>query len=295
MNFLERIQEQILVGDGAIGTMLYAKGMAGETCFERLNLSDPDLVSGLHADYIAAGAQVIETNTFGANRQRLTAVGLKKRCVPSTCTGRYSPAGQPRDGTSSLPVPSARSPAFAGESDAPAPEEICALFREQAFALVEGGVDLLILETFSDLEQMKIALAAAGETGLPLVASMAFLERGPYTRRHGSGAGGTGTGGGRRCRGRGKLRRRNPGDYPQHPAHGHGHPAAPCRLSQQRISGIRGRPLHLPHHARVFRRQGTGDGSRRRKPGGRLLRHHPGAYQPAGGIPAGDEAGCANY
>jgi homocysteine S-methyltransferase len=178
MNFLERIQEQILVGDGAIGTMLYAKGMAGETCFERLNLSDPDLVLNLHADYIAAGAQVIETNTFGANRQRLTAVGLEEKVRAVNLHGallaRRAATGRDVFVAGSIgPLPR-----FRGESDAPAPEEIRALFREQAFALAEGGVDLLILETFSDLEQMKIALAAAGETGLPLVASMAFLERG---------------------------------------------------------------------------------------------------------------------
>ena len=178
MNFLERIQEQILVGDGAIGTMLYARGTAGETCFERLNLSDPDLVSGLHADYIAAGAQVIETNTFGANRQRLTAVGLEEKVHAVNLHGarlaRRAATGRDVFVAGSIgPLPR-----FRGESDAPVPEEIHALFREQAFALAEGGVDLLILETFSDLEQMKIALAAAGETGLPLVASMAFLERG---------------------------------------------------------------------------------------------------------------------
>jgi homocysteine S-methyltransferase len=178
MNFLERIQDQILVGDGAIGTMLYARGMAGESCFERLNLSNPDLVLWLHADYIAAGAQVIETNTFGANRLRLTAFGLEEKVHAFNLHGariaREAAAGRDVFIAGSIgPLPRYR-----GEGDAPTSEEIHALFREQAFALAEGGVDLLILETFSDLDQIKVALAAAGKTGLPLVASMAFLERG---------------------------------------------------------------------------------------------------------------------
>ena len=178
MNFLEMLHERILVGDGAIGTMLHAQGGAGESCFERLNLSNPDLVLGLHSDYIAAGSQVIETNTFGANRPRLSAIGLEDRVLDVNLSGarlaRTAAAGRDVFVAGSIgPLPR-----FRGESDAPTPEEMRALFREQAFALAEGGVDLLFLETFSDLEQMKIALAAAKETGLPLVASMAFLERG---------------------------------------------------------------------------------------------------------------------
>jgi homocysteine S-methyltransferase len=178
MNFLEMLHERILVGDGATGTMLHAQGGAGESCFERLNLSNPDLVLGLHSDYIAAGSQVIETNTFGANRPRLSAIGLEERVHDVNLHGarlaRRAAEGRDVFVAGSIgPLPR-----FRGESDTPGPEEIRALFREQAFALAEGGVDLLILETFSDLEQMKIALAAAGETGLPLVASMAFLERG---------------------------------------------------------------------------------------------------------------------
>src|SRR5512136_2762816 len=79
MNFLELIHEQVLVGDGAIGTMLYAKGVKPETGFELLNLSAPDLVLGLHSEYIDAGARVIETNTFAANRRRLAPSGLESR------------------------------------------------------------------------------------------------------------------------------------------------------------------------------------------------------------------------
>src|SRR4051794_544426 len=74
--FLERIASGVLIGDGAIGTMLYAKGVALEANFEHLNLVRPELVLSLHQEYMAAGAQVIETNTFGANFVKLSAIGL---------------------------------------------------------------------------------------------------------------------------------------------------------------------------------------------------------------------------
>src|SRR3970040_2036704 len=74
--FLEELDERVLVCDGAMGTMLYAKGVFINRCFESLNLSQPGLVVDVHQDYLRAGADVIETNTFGANRMKLRAFGL---------------------------------------------------------------------------------------------------------------------------------------------------------------------------------------------------------------------------
>ncbi|MDD2337414.1 MAG: bifunctional homocysteine S-methyltransferase/methylenetetrahydrofolate reductase [Geobacteraceae bacterium] len=178
MNFLEQLHERVLVGDGAIGTMLHARGVTAESGFEQLNLTSADLVLALHADYITAGAQVIETNTFAANRLRLQQLGLEDKVLQINLQGaalaRKAAAGKDVFVAGSIgPLPRLR-----GESEAPSAEEIIAIFREQAFALAEGGVDLLILETFADLQQMKLALAAARETNLPLITSMAFLERG---------------------------------------------------------------------------------------------------------------------
>jgi len=178
VNFLEQLHERVLVGDGAIGTMLHARGGIAESGFERLNLTGPELVLDLHADYIAAGAQVIETNTFGANRTRLQQFGLEDSVRETNLLGaalaRKAAAGKEVFVAGSIgPLPRIR-----GESEPLSTEEIQAVFREQAFALAEGGVDLLILETFADLPQIKIALTAAQETGLPIVASMSFLERG---------------------------------------------------------------------------------------------------------------------
>src|SRR5512145_1258606 len=79
VNFLELAKESIIVGDGAIGTMLYSKGVGLDANFEHLNLVRPSLVQELHREYLAAGARMIETNTFGANRTRLAPIGLEKK------------------------------------------------------------------------------------------------------------------------------------------------------------------------------------------------------------------------
>jgi len=178
MNFLELLHERVLVGDGAIGTMLHARGVGMESGFERLNLTDPDRVLDLHRDYIAAGSQVIETNTFGASRARLAPLGMEHMVRELNLRGaqlaRRAASGHDVFVAGSIgPLPRIR-----GEGDAPVPEETRGIFREQAAALAEGGVDLIILETFSDLDQIRCALAAARETGLPVIASMAFPERG---------------------------------------------------------------------------------------------------------------------
>lgn len=178
MIFLDRVKEEVLAGDGAIGTMLYAKGVGLEVNFEHLNLVRPELVQELHREYIEAGARVIETNTFGANYTKLAAIGLDKRVRDINLQGallaRQEAAGRDLYVAGSV-GPLAR---IKGEERELGPGEAGDIFREQCLALAEGGVDLLILETFSDLEQLRIALKVARETGLPVVACMAFMEGG---------------------------------------------------------------------------------------------------------------------
>ena len=178
MNFLERLHNEVLVGDGAIGTMLYAKGVGLDVNFEHLNLVRPELVLELHGEYIAAGAQVVETNTFGANYTRLQAIGLGRKVGEINIQGarlaRQAAAGHDVYVAGSV-GPLVR---IKGEEQELSPAETLDMFREQCLALAEGGVDLFLLETFSDPGQMKAALAAARETGLPVIASMAYLEGG---------------------------------------------------------------------------------------------------------------------
>ncbi|HEY6009292.1 MAG TPA: bifunctional homocysteine S-methyltransferase/methylenetetrahydrofolate reductase [Geobacteraceae bacterium] len=177
MNFLERLHNEILVGDGAFGTMLYSRGIGLDVNFEHLNLVRPELVTQLHGEYLAAGAQVIETNTFGANRAKLQAIGLEERVRAINLRGAElarRAAGQGAYVAGSV-GPLARTRGEERELDV---AEMTAIFREQCEALAEGGVDLFILETFTDLDQLLAALGVARSTGLPVVASMAFGENG---------------------------------------------------------------------------------------------------------------------
>jgi methionine synthase I (cobalamin-dependent)/5,10-methylenetetrahydrofolate reductase len=177
---LEQLRERPLLCDGAMGTLLYARGITYEQCFDALNLTQPDLILGIHNEYIAAGAQIIETNTFGANRAKLETHNLgnkvseiNRRAVklareareisgqPVFIAGAVGPSGRP------LQAP-----------DAQRLQELRAIFREQITALQIGGVDLIILETFSNLSELRQAVLAAKESGLPVVAQMSFQEDG---------------------------------------------------------------------------------------------------------------------
>lgn len=149
--FRARLQSQIVVGDGAMGTMLNARGVSFDNCFEGLNLSSPQLVADIHRTYARAGADIIETNTFGANRVRLQAFGLAEQLIAINragvrlareaaaeeqfVAGALGPVGGPRD-------------------------HIRAVFQEQASALAQAGADLLILETFYDLDELVEAVQA---------------------------------------------------------------------------------------------------------------------------------------
>jgi methionine synthase I (cobalamin-dependent)/5,10-methylenetetrahydrofolate reductase len=180
--FLESIQEQVLIGDGAIGTMLYSKGVGLDANFEHLNLVRPSLVTELHREYLSAGARFIETNTFGANRTRLAPIGLEKKLAELNRQGALLARQAAAEAGLAQEVFIAGSigplAKVKGDERKLGHAEMTALFAEQALPLAEGGVDLLILETFSDLDQLLAAIAAAKGTALPIIASMAYLEGG---------------------------------------------------------------------------------------------------------------------
>ncbi len=172
-SFLERVAHEVLIGDGAIGTMLYAKGVALDANFEHLNLVRPQLVLDLHAEYLAAGAQVIETNTFGANYAKLSAIGIGGKVAEINRQGAIL-ARRAANGRGVF-VAGSMGPLGRGKQEL-SDEQVQESFRLQAASLAEGGVDLLILETFSELDELETALAAARQTGLPVVANLAFGE-----------------------------------------------------------------------------------------------------------------------
>lgn len=179
--FLQLLRQRPLLCDGAMGTLLYARGIAYEKCFDELNLSQPELISGIHREYMSAGAEIVETNSFGANRIRLAAHNLETqvrqinrraaRLVQEArdVTGKHVfIAGAV--GPTGLPL---RAP------DEHRLHELRAIFREQIEGLQEGGADLLILETFTSLAELRQAVLAAQEVGgLPIVAQMSFDEDG---------------------------------------------------------------------------------------------------------------------
>jgi homocysteine S-methyltransferase len=160
--FRDQLSRRVLVSDGAMGTMLYSRGVFINRCFEELNLSSPDLVRQIHQDYVKAGAEIIETNTFGASRIRLAGFGVAEKLKAINQAGVR------------LAREAAREAAFVAGAVGPLGvrieplgptsfAEARAIFREQIDALLEAGVDLLILETFGNLDELREAVHAAHE------------------------------------------------------------------------------------------------------------------------------------
>jgi methionine synthase I (cobalamin-dependent)/5,10-methylenetetrahydrofolate reductase len=172
-NFRDLIDsDHVYVFDGAMGTRLYDKGIYINRSYDELNLTAPDLVREVHAEYIDAGADVIETNSFGATRHNLHTYGLESRLRDINLAAAYiarEAAGE------SIYVAGAIGPlGLRIEPYGPTSfEDARAMFKEQAEALLQGGVDLFVLETFSDISVIEQAIRAVREiTDLPIVAQM---------------------------------------------------------------------------------------------------------------------------
>jgi homocysteine S-methyltransferase len=179
-DILARIKQSPVLCDGAMGTLLYAKGIFINRCYDELNLSQPDLIRAIHHDYLQAGAEIIETNTFGANAFRLARHSLADKVGDMNRLG----AKLAREAAKSFDVWVAGSVGPLGTRIEPLGktsfEEARQAFREQIEALAEGGVDLLILETFGYLEELHQAMLAAKDVApdLLLVAQVTIDEDG---------------------------------------------------------------------------------------------------------------------
>ncbi len=176
-NFREFLQEdRVRVFDGAMGTMIYHKGVYINRSYDELNLSSPDLITDIHREYLRAGAEIIETNTFGASRLKLAQQGLDDRLVEINVAAVKLARKAIESG--------ARHDAFVAGSISPlgvriepygptSIDEAREIFREQAQALLEGGVDCFVLETFHDLAEIEQAIKAIREiTDTPIFAQM---------------------------------------------------------------------------------------------------------------------------
>src|ERR1043165_6513744 len=170
--------DRILVVDGAMGTMLYAKGVYISRCYDELNLSSPDLVREIHTEYIRAGADIIETNTFGATAHKLQQYGIEgnlheinhiaAKVAREAAGDRAYVAGA--IGPLGLRIEPYGPTSF---------DEARQMFKAQAEALLEGDIDLFCLETFSDVSEIREAIAAVRELcDLPIIAQMTIMTDG---------------------------------------------------------------------------------------------------------------------
>jgi len=182
--FLDLLASQTLLADGAMGTMLHARGVGFDKCFDELNLANPAAVAEIHREYIEAGAQLIITNTFGANRYKLGKHGLQADVIEINQKGVELAKRVVAASFKEVLIAGDVGPL--GVRIAPygrvQPEQAREAFAEQIKALAEAGVDLIVMETFSDLYEIREAIKAAQEVGrlrespLPIVASVTFTR-----------------------------------------------------------------------------------------------------------------------
>src|SRR5246500_218521 len=173
------MKDSILIADGAMGSMLH-EAVGPQRCFDELNSTEPEAVFRVHQAYIEAGAQIIETNTFGANRFKLAHLGLgdevqrlNSRGVKIAREAREAAAREVLIAGSIGPL------GLCAPAPHPEPQEIVSYFLEQAQALEERGVDLFILETFTYIEEILLAVDAIRSfSGLPTIASLTYAEDG---------------------------------------------------------------------------------------------------------------------
>lgn len=179
--FLQTLKERPILTDGAMGSLLYSRGASPEASFEQLNLTKPDIVQQVHIDYINAGAELIETNSFAGNRLRLAQYGLDDDVwklnvyAAKVARGAREVTGQP------VFVAGAVGPT--GKLLAPfgdlTESEMMRVFQEQMEALLAGGVDLFIIETMSSLDELAVAVRTARAVSrLPVVAQLSFSVEG---------------------------------------------------------------------------------------------------------------------
>jgi methionine synthase I (cobalamin-dependent)/5,10-methylenetetrahydrofolate reductase len=182
-NLRELLEKRVLIGDGAVGTLLGERGVGFGHPYARANLSHPGMVTTIHEEYLRAGADVIETNTFAANRFKLETHDLEDR------VGEVNAEGAALALAAAKSVAGTKDRALVlgaigplGRPLAPigpvGPDEARSVFLEQAEALLEGGADAILLETFPDLVELRLAYEAVEPLGAPVLAYKTFVEDG---------------------------------------------------------------------------------------------------------------------
>ena len=172
----ETLRNQLITGDGAMGTYLYQLGFPVGISYEELNLTKPEVIADVHRKYYEAGARLIETNTFTANREKLSKYGLDKEV--ETINREAVRIARQSVGADAFIVGAVGS-IRAGRKNDMSAQEISRICTEQIAVLLEEGVDGIVLETFFDLEEMRAVLRAVRElTELPVICQFAAADSG---------------------------------------------------------------------------------------------------------------------
>ncbi len=176
-DFNERLKDSILIADGAMGSMLH-DAVGTQRCFDEVNATEPEAVFRVHQAYIESGAQIIETNTFGANRFKLAPLGLGDEVQRLNSRGVKIAREARESAAREVLIAGSMGPLGLGvQARHPEPQQIQEIFLEQAQALEERGVDLFILETFTYIEEILLAIDAIRSfSGLPIIASLTYAE-----------------------------------------------------------------------------------------------------------------------
>jgi methionine synthase I (cobalamin-dependent)/5,10-methylenetetrahydrofolate reductase len=178
-DFNDRLKNLILIADGAMGSFLH-EAVGAQRCFDELNATEPEAVFRVHQAYIQAGASIIETNTFGANRFKLSPHGLGEDVQRLNSRGVKIAREARESAAREVLIAGSIGPLGIGvQARHPEPDEIRDIFHEQALALEERGVDLFILETFTYIEELLLAIDAIRSfSGLPIIAQLTYSEEG---------------------------------------------------------------------------------------------------------------------
>ncbi len=177
MDFLQALHSRVVLGDGAMGTLLLSRGVPREACLEELCVSRPEMIGEIHREYLAAGTEVIRTHSFGSNASRLRKHGMEKRVGELNWLAARI-AREAVQGTSAI-VAASIGPTGAGEGAR-------VLLEEQMGALLDGGVDIVFLETFTQVAELLVAVEVKQSLHhCPVVASLACADRAEVSRAFG--------------------------------------------------------------------------------------------------------------
>lgn len=174
--FLTALESRIVIGDGAMGTYIYTKGIPLGRCYDELNLTNPHLIRKIHKEYVEAGAELIETNTFSANRYRLKRYELHEKVREINLKGAQ--IAREGGGKNVFVAGSVGPLTGAKRNEELTKQDAQDIYTEQIEALAEGGCDVIILETFTDLDELKLALKIVKDRAkLPAICQMTFSEK----------------------------------------------------------------------------------------------------------------------